>query len=289
MTESISSAAPLQGVNRAMNEGRGRTVLVTGASAGIGKELALVFAAHQFDVVLVARRKEKLDELAGDIARKHGVRTHVLVADLSDPAAPRQIFDEMAKQRISIDALVNNAGFAIPGKFRDTQWEEQRKGVQVMAVAVAELCHLFGPGMAARGYGRILNVASFAAFLPGVAGATLYSACKSFVVKMTEALALEYKGKNVYATALCPGLTYSEFHDVAGNRTEMNKLPQFLWMDAASVAREGYDAVMLGDVIWINGFVNRLLGLVARFLPHSLVSKILEVDIGHDKPRRKAG
>lgn len=288
MSESISSDASPQGINRPMNEGRGRTVLITGASAGIGKELALVFASHQFDVVLVARRKDKLEELAGEIARKYGVRTHVLTADLSDPAAPRQIFDEMAKRRISIDALVNNAGFAIPGKFRDTQWEEQRKGVQVMAVAVAELCHLFGPGMAARGYGRILNVASFAAFLPGVAGATLYSACKSFVVKMSEALALEYQGKNVYITALCPGLTYSEFHDVAGNRAEMNKLPQILWMDAASVAREGYDAVMLGDVVWINGFINRILGLIARFLPRALVSKILEVDMGHDKPRQKA-
>jgi len=289
MTESNSSVVSRHSTNKGMNEGRGRTVLITGASAGIGKELALVFAAHQFDVVLVARRKDKLDELAGEIAHKHGVCAHVLVADLSDPAAPRQIFDEMVKRRISVDALVNNAGFAIPGKFRDTQWEEQRKGVQVMTVAVAELCHLFGPGMAARGYGRILNVASFAAFLPGVAGATLYSACKSFVVKMTEAMALEYKCKNVHVTALCPGLTYSEFHDVAGNRAQMNKLPKFLWMDSASVAREGYDAVMAGDVVWINGFVNRILGLVARFLPRPIINKMLEIDMGHDKPRQKAG
>ena len=289
MTQNNSAATPAPSLHRSATEGRGRTALITGASAGIGKEFALVFAAHHFDVVLVARRKERLDELASEIARKHGVRTHVLAIDLSDPAAPRQIFDEMVRQRISVDALVNNAGFAVPGKFRDTQWEEQRKGAQVMAIAVAELCHLFGPGMAARGYGRILNVSSFAAFLPGVAGATLYSGSKAFVLKMSEALALEYRGKNVHVTALCPGLTYSEFHDVAGNRKEMGKLPQILWMDAASVAREGYDAVMLGDVIWINGFINRILGVVARFLPRSIVSKLLEIDAGHDKPRQKAG
>jgi short-subunit dehydrogenase len=288
MTQDNPALASPPVPSRSSTEGRGRTALVTGASAGIGKELALVFAAHHFDIVLVARRKERLDELASEIARKHGVRTHVMVADLSDPATPRQIFDEMVKQRISVDALVNNAGFAVPGKFRDTQWEEQRQGIQVMAVAVAELCHLFGPGMAARGYGRILNVASFAAFLPGVAGATLYSACKAFVVKMSEAMAVEYQGKNVHVTALCPGLTYSEFHDVAGNRKEMSRTPQILWMDAATVAREGYDSVMLGDVVWINGFINRILGVIARFLPRAFVSKLLQIDMGHDKPRQKA-
>jgi hypothetical protein len=105
---------------------------------------------------------------------------------------------------------------------------------------------------------------------------------------MSEAMAVEYQGKNVHVTALCPGLTYSEFHDVAGNRKEMSRTPQILWMDAATVAREGYDSVMLGDVVWINGFINRILGVIARFLPRAFVSKLLQIDMGHDKPRQKA-
>lgn len=256
-------------------EGNGRTALVTGASAGIGRELALVFAEHGFDVVLVARRKERLEALAQEVQGRFGVKAHVLAADLADPAAPRQIFDEMARRHIMIDALVNNAGYTVPGFFRDTHWEDQKALIQVMVTAVAELCHLFGPGMAARRYGRIVNVASLAGHLPGAAGGTLYAASKSFVIKLSESLALENTDTNVHVTALCPGFTWSEFHDVAGNRDAMNKLPKFIWMTGDVVARQAYDAVMEGRPVIINGGINNFIALLARFLPQRLVHALM--------------
>ncbi|MGV8998329.1 MAG: SDR family NAD(P)-dependent oxidoreductase [Parvibaculaceae bacterium] len=244
-----------------------RTALITGASAGIGRELALVFAHHGHDLVLVARREDRLTALAAEIKQKFNVEAHVVVADLADPAAPRRLFDEMAQRHIRIDALVNNAGYTVPGFFRDTAWADQAALIQVMVTAVAELCHLFGPGMAARNYGRIINVASLAGHLPGAAGGTLYAASKSFVIKMSESLSLEYQNNNVHVTALCPGFTYSEFHDVAGNRAEVSKFPKVLWMQGDVVARQAYDAVMDGKAVIINGRFNNFLAWLARVLP----------------------
>lgn len=264
-------------------EGKGRTALVTGASAGIGRELALVFASHGFDVVLVARREDRLQALAWEIQGKYGVNAHVMVADLADRAAPRHIFDEMAARHIPIDALINNAGYTVPGYFRDTKWTDQAALIQVMVTAVAELCHLFGPGMAARGYGRIVNVASLAGHLPGAAGGTLYAASKSFVIKMSESLSLEYQGKNVHITALCPGFTYSEFHDVADNRAEVSKFPKAFWMDGDVVAREAYDAVMAGVPVIINGRLNNFLALLARVLPQMRVRAMMARNVRNAK------
>ncbi|HEX7777028.1 MAG TPA: SDR family oxidoreductase [Parvibaculum sp.] len=265
-----------------------RTALITGASAGIGRELALVFAAHGFDVVLLARRKERLDALAQEVQGKYGVTAHVMAADLADPAAPRAIFDEMAARHIMVDALINNAGYTVPGFFRDTRWADQAALIQVMVTAVAELCHFFGPGMAARQYGRIINVASLAGHLPGAAGGTLYAASKSFVIKMSESLALEYKGKNVNVTALCPGFTYSEFHDVAGNRAEVSKFPKALWMDGDVVAREAYDAVMAGKTVIINGRLNNFLAFLARLLPQARVRAMMAANERNAKPKSRA-
>lgn len=266
-------------------DGRGRTALITGASAGIGREIALVFAAHGFDVVLAARRRDRLDALADEIRKAHGVKTHVLALDLADPATPRRIFDEMAAQRIAIDALVNNAGYAIKGNFRDTRWEDQKALIQVMVTAVAELCHLFGPGMAARQYGRIINVASLAGHLPGAAGSTLYAASKAFVIKLSESLAAEYAGTNVHVTALCPGFTHSEFHDVLGNRAEMNTLPGFMWMEGDEVARQAYEAVMAGRPVIINGGVNNLIALMGRLLPQNFLRSLMAQKVRNSGPR----
>lgn len=265
-----------------------RTALVTGASAGIGRELARVFARHGFDLVLFARRLDRLEELAKELERDHGVKAHALALDLADPASPRRLFDEMAARHIMVDALVNNAGYTVPGHFRDTHWEDQKALIQVMVTAVAELCHLFGPGMAARQYGRIINVASLAGHLPGAAGGTLYAASKAFVVKLSESLSLEYQGRNVHVTALCPGFTYSEFHDVAGNRAEMNKLPKFMWMDGGAVAEEAYDAVMSGTPVIINGRLNNFIALLARLLPQGPVRALMARNQRNAKARPRA-
>lgn len=262
-----------------------RTVLITGASAGIGREIALTFGAHGFDLVLVARREERLKALAQEVQGRFGVTAHVVAADLADPAAPRRLYDQMTAQGIAIDGLVNNAGYTVPGHFQHTAWKDQAALLQVMVTAVAELCHLFGPDMAARGYGRIINVASLAGHLPGAAGGTLYSASKSFVIRLSESLSLEYADKNVHVTALCPGFTYSEFHDVAGNRDEVSKMPGFLWMNADDVAEEAYQAVMAGEPVCINGRVNRFVALLARWLPQHNVRQLMSRNLRNAEPR----
>jgi short-subunit dehydrogenase len=153
-----------------------RTVLVTGASAGIGKAIAEVFASEGFDLVLTARRFDRLEALAGELRQRFGRRVTTIADDLADPAAPGRIADAVAMAGLTIDALVNNAGYGVPGKFTDTTWEQQRDMVQVMVMAPAELTHRLLPGMIARRYGRIINVASVAGLVPQSAGHPLYGA-----------------------------------------------------------------------------------------------------------------
>lgn len=252
-----------------------RTALITGASAGIGRDLALVFAKNGFDLVLVARREERLKALAQEVQGKFGTTAHILALDLTDPTAPAQIEVELAARGIPVDALVNNAGYTVTGHFQLSSWQDQADLLQVMVTSVAELCHRFAPKMAERDYGRIINVSSLAGHLPGAPGGTLYAASKSFLIKMSESLSLEYIGDNVHVTALCPGFTYSEFHDVAGNRDSVSQMPDFLWMQSDDVAQQGYDAVMAGMPVYINGRINRWLARLARWLPQVPVRKLM--------------
>jgi uncharacterized protein len=253
-----------------------RTALVTGASAGIGKAIAEVFAEKGFDLVLTARRADRLETLAADIRRRLGRRVTVIAADLADPAAPARIADEVAKAGITIDALVNNAGYGVPGKFTDTPWETQRDMVQVMVMALAELTHRFLPGMITRRYGRVINVGSVAGLVPQSAGHPLYGSSKSLVIGFSQSIALEGMPYNVYTTAVCPGFTYSEFHDVNGMRTQVSRLPRFMWMDANTVARQAYDAVMAGRLIFVNGLWNRTMVFFAHYAPRWLVLAIVK-------------
>jgi short-subunit dehydrogenase len=259
-----------------------RTVLITGASAGIGEAFAEVFAGEHFDLVLVARREDRLRAVGERLAKMHGVAAHVLVADLSDPAAPAQIDTELSARGLHVDALVNNAGYGVPGVFLKSEWSRQAANLQVMVMALAELTHRLLPGMLARGYGRIINVASLAGLVPASAGHTTYGASKAFVIKFSESLHAEVSPKGVHVTALCPGFTRSEFHDVTGTRERMNQLPPWLWMDAATVARQGYDAVMAGTPIYVNGRVNRTIATLVRVAPMSLI-RAVERRIGHRK------
>jgi short-subunit dehydrogenase len=255
-------------------EGAGRTVLVTGASAGIGVSIAKVFAEHGFDAVLTARREDRLHAVAKDLETQFGVKTTVVVADLSDPVAPDRLFDELQTRGIVIDALVNNAGYGVPGKFARSHWATHRAFIEVMVTSVIHMTHLFEPGMKERGYGRIMNVASLAALIPPSAGHTLYAPAKSFLVKFSESLALEHTRDGIQVCALCPGFTYSEFHDVLGNRKLVSKLPSLLWMDADTVAREGYDAVMSGKVLCVPGLVNQAIASATRFVPEPLALRV---------------
>jgi short-subunit dehydrogenase len=250
------------------------TALVTGASSGIGAALARVFAEHGFDLVLTARRADRLEALARELASAHGCSARVIVADLSDPAAPARIFDEVTGAGIAIDALVNNAGYGLPGGFLRSSWAEHAAFLQVLVTSAAELCRRFAPGMVDRGRGWIINVGSVVALVPGTAGHTLYGAAKSLVIRFSESLALELAPRGVRVTALCPGFTDSEFHDVNGMRRQVSGLPRWMWMDAATVARLGYDAVMRGQIVCVTGRVNRALVLLSRYTPQWIAGRV---------------
>ena len=261
-------------------DGSGRVALVTGASAGIGRAFADVLAERGYDLILTARRADRLNALARDLAARHGIAAQVIVSDLASRDAVTQIVDAVRALGLQVDVLVNNAGYGVPGGYRTTAWAQQEAFLQVLVVALAELTHRCLPGMVERRWGRIINVASVAGLLPGVAGHTLYAASKAFVIRFSESLAKEVRADGVHVTALCPGMTLSEFHDVTGTRAQVSRLPAFMWLDAPAVARQGYDAVMRGDEVYINGRVYRALVLAARLLPQGLVHALMRRNSG---------
>ena len=253
---------------------RERTVLITGASSGIGEAFADVFAAEGFDLAIAARREDRLRAVAERLRKKHGVRVEIFVVDLAKRDAVEQLCAALAVRGIQVDALVNNAGYGVPGSYVASPWQRHDDFLQVLVAAVAELTHRLLPGMIERGYGRIVNVASLAGLVPAPAGHTLYGASKAFLIKFSEALANEVRRHNVHVTALCPGFTWSEFHDVTGTREQMNRMPRWMWLDSATVARQGFDAVMEGESIVVTGRVNRAIAAAVRLLPQRLVYSV---------------
>jgi uncharacterized protein len=251
-----------------------RTALVTGASSGIGEAFADVFAAAGWDLVITARREDRLRALAERLERQHGRRVHVITADLAQRDAPARLCDEIAARGIAVDALVNNAGYGVAGSYVNNAWAQHDTFIQVMVTAVAELTHRLLPPMIERRYGRIVNVASLAGLVPPSAGHTLYAASKAFLIRFSESLAQEVRHHGVHVTALCPGFTLSEFHDVLGTRQMMSKLPAFMWMDSPTVARQGYDAVMAGKPVHVTGLVNSGIATLVRMLPYGIVAAV---------------
>jgi uncharacterized protein len=254
-----------------MKEGSGRTALVTGASAGIGLAFARVLAERGHDLILTARRRDRLEELACDLESQHGVRTLIVTEDLARAGGGARVLEAVSRAGWGIDVLINNAGYGVPGSYATTTWAQQRDFLEVLVIAVAELAHGVVPGMIERRWGRIINVASLAGLLPGVAGHTLYAASKAFVIAFSESLALEVASKGVHVTASCPGFTLSEFHDVTGTREQVNRMPRFMWLDADRVARASYDAVMAGTPVYVPGGLNRSIAALSRLLPRRLV------------------
>jgi short-subunit dehydrogenase len=193
-------------------------------------------------------------------------------ADLADPEAPAALVAALEAHGLNVDVLVNNAGYGVPGRYASTDWTRQRDFLQVLVTAVAELTHRLLPGMLERRWGRVVNVASLAAHVPAAPGHTLYAASKAFLVKFSEALAGECAVEGVHVTAVCPGFTYSEFHDVTGTRAQVSTMPRWMWSDARDVALEGYAAVMAGTPVAVTGRVNRAIALGARYLPAVVTS-----------------
>lgn len=247
--------------------------LVTGASAGIGEALARQLAARGYGIALTARRQGRLEQLADDIRAVHGVETRVLVADLADPQAPTRLAEAVAGLRVEV--LVNNAGLGSRGAFLERPWPEHAAFIQVMVTALTELTHRLLPAMVERRRGYLLNVASVAGLMPGTPGRTLYGGIKAYVIAFSEALAAEQKANGIRVCALCPGFTHSEFHDVNQTRQEVSQLPELLWMDAETVAREGLDALMEGQTVHVNGLPNRAITTVLRLLPRKLARQLV--------------
>jgi uncharacterized protein len=249
------------------------TALVTGATSGIGLELATLLARDGHDVVLVARTKDRLDVVARGLTEEFGVRSTALPADLARPEAPAEIFRELEARAISVDVLVNDAGFGIHGRFSATPLERDLGMIQVNVTAVTELVQRALPAMLGRRRGRILNLASTAAFQPGPLMAVYY-ATKAYVLSFSEALANELSGTGVTVTALCPGPTITDFQKTAGvEKTALFTGP--LVMDAAAVARAGYRGMLRGQRLVIPGVANNVLVQALRVSPRRLATAII--------------
>ena len=244
-----------------------RWALVTGASAGIGAAFARELALRGLNLVLTARRRDRLDQLAAELTASHAIQVECIAADLADPQAPAQLCAEIARRGIAVDMLINNAGYGLPGHFHAQPWPAHAQFLQVMVSSPCELVHILLPGMQQRGYGRIVNVASLAGLIPGSSGHTLYAASKAFLIKFSQSLALENARHGVNVCAVCPGFTYSEFHDVTGTRNIVSKMPNWMWLSAAEVARQGADAVDGGEAVFVTGRVNRLIKALVKLAP----------------------
>jgi short-subunit dehydrogenase len=254
---------------------KGRLALVTGASAGIGEAFARLLAAKGCDLVVTARRQDRLRRLAHELGQG-GATVHVLPADLAEPDAPARLEAGLAALGRPVDILVNNAGYGLSGRYIETRWADQADFIRAMVTAPAELAHRLAPAMVGQGYGRIVNVASLAALAPGGPGATLYAAAKAFMVRFSESLHLELRGTGVHVTAHCPGFTYSEFHDVTGTRDLVRRTtPRFAWQDAGTVARTGWAAVEANRAVCVPGVVNKLLAAAARLTPEALALAVM--------------
>jgi hypothetical protein len=253
-----------------MAHGYGKTALVTGASSGIGRELASVFAEHGYNLVVVARNAAALQSLAESLYDAYGTTVTVLPKDLSRPNAAQQIFDAVRDDGIHVDVLINNAGFGAFREFAETPASKVAGMVQVNVAALTALTHLFAQPMVEKGEGRILNVASVAAFSP-TPNAAVYGATKAYVLSLSEALSEELKPHNVTVTALCPGLTETGFSKAATGKEGNPAIPGFMKLTARDVAREAFDALHAGEVVKINGLLYQLGVEWMRYTPRALV------------------
>jgi len=249
------------------------TVLITGASSGIGAELARAFARGGSSLVLTARSVDKLEVLASELRKQSGVTVRVVAADLATQEGAGRLTQRLAEDGVQVDVLVNNAGYAAFGAFTQTQWPDEAGMLQLNMVTLTELTKRLLPGMVARKRGGVLNVASTAAFQPGPLMAVYY-ATKAYVLSFSEALAEELRGSGVSVTALCPGPTTSGFQARAA--MEDSKLVKGKrLMDAATVAHAGYEGFRRGTAVVVPGLGNRLLVQSVRFTPRRWVTRLV--------------
>jgi uncharacterized protein len=254
-----------------------KTALITGASSGLGKEFAQIHASKGGDLVLVARSKDKLEALKSDLQKQYGVSVYVIVKDLSDQYAPKAVYDELKGKKIQIDYLINNAGFGDFGLFAETNWEKQLEMINLNITCLTYLTRLFLPDMLENKDGKILNIASTAAFQPGPT-MSVYFATKAYVLSFSEAIANELKGTGVTVTALCPGATETGFKSAAA-LDDSNLFKGNQIATSKEVAEFGYSKMMEGKTVVIPGIMNNLLVQSVRFAPRNIVASVAKIKL----------
>jgi len=254
-----------------------KIALITGASSGLGKEFARIHASKGGDLVLVARSGDKLEALKSDLQKQYGVSVYVIVKDLSDQYAPKALYDELTEKKIQVEYLINNAGFGDYGLFAETTWEKQLEMINLNITCLTYMTRLFLPHMVEKKDGKILNIASTAAFQPGPT-MSVYFATKAYVLSFSEAIANELKGTGITVTALCPGATETGFKTAAA-LGESNLFKGNQIATSKEVAEFGYAGMMNGKTVVIPGLLNNLLVQSVRFLPRNLVATLAKLKL----------
>jgi short-subunit dehydrogenase len=247
--------------------------LITGSTAGIGLDIAKELASRGHNILLTARREDRLKDIAEQLTTDFGVEADYVVADLGEIDAPGIIFDFCASNNYIVDILVNNAGYTINKNFHEISEEEEERFIRVLGLGVITLTKRFIPGMLQLKSGKIMLVSSLAAFAPPARGA-LYGPVKTFVNRFGDALNLNYRSHGISATNVCPGFTVTEFHTASGMQDAMDKVPSFMKKDSKTVAKGAVDAMMKGKSVWVPGLLNKTIAFLCNNLPTSLIIKM---------------
>ena len=248
----------------------GNYVLISGASSGIGCEVAKEFARRGYNLILTARRESRLADIATELKRSYEIDVSFIVADLKSHDAPQKIFDACKGKVVTV--IVNNAGYSINKKFHETSQQEEEDFLRVLSLSAVHLTKLFLPAMLERGYGRVMMISSFAALAPPASGwGSLYGPVKTFINRIGDSINANYKHRGITATNVCPGFTVTEFHQASGLQDSMDAIPSFMKYSAEFVARGAVRATLAGKRIWIPGMVYKFFGVLLQILPISVI------------------